>query len=218
MLVDIFLELTGPRDKAIKGESRDKHFRGLVEIDDFELSARSMKDFNNAKRKEEAEGGDVDRLMYEEKSKKSKKKKSKSQTFDDSQVPLKSDGEDENANAFTLKITKDMDYVSPDLAQSYSRNLAGMRQEFPKIRLYLRKRGTENFVYLTFTFKDCYVVNYHLALSGGGTSIPVETVEITFSHCAMKYVPQTKEGGVAPQPMYWGWDFANQKSDDSIAH
>src|SRR5262249_21375975 len=154
----------------------------FVEIDDFELSARSMEKYHAAKekeRREDDESGEGDRSILE---------KPKSKSFAQSQIELKSADDDESA--FTLKVTKDMDYVSPDLAQSYSSNLAGMRQKFPKITMYLRKRGTENFIYLTFTFKDCYVVNYHLSLSGGGkdaSSIPVETVEFTFSGCAMEY-------------------------------
>jgi type VI protein secretion system component Hcp len=207
MNADIFLKLTGPQGE-IKGESKDAHFLSFVEVDDFELSARSMEKYHAAKEKERREdddgGGDVDRPLHE-------KPKSKSQIRNEAQVPLKSDGEDESA--FTLKITKDMDYVSGDLAQSYSWNLAGMRQKFPKIRLYLRKRGTENFVYLVFTFKDCYVVNYHLALSGGGTSIPVETVEFTFSGCVMKYKPQTEAGGERAAKIV-GWDFKKRERDD----
>jgi type VI protein secretion system component Hcp len=212
--VDIFLKMTGPDQKQIQGESKDAHFRGLVEIEDFELSARSMEKYHAAKEKERREeddgGGEVDRPMLE---------KAKSRNFAQSQIELKSADDDEES-AFTLKVTKEMDYVSSDLAQSYSSNLAGLRQKFPKIVMYVRKRGSENFVYLTFTFKDCYVVNYHLSLSGGGkdaTSIPVETVEFTFSGCAMEYRAQTETGGTrAPKTV--GWDFKKRERDDSLAH
>jgi type VI protein secretion system component Hcp len=210
MNVDIFLKLTGPKGD-IEGESKDRNFAGYVEIDDFELSARSMERYNAAKekeRREEDEGGEGDRSILD---------KPKSKTFTHSQIELKSADDDESA--FTLKVTKEMDYVSSDLAQSYSWNLAGMRQNFPKIIMHLRKRGTENLVYLTFTFKDCYVVNYHLALSGGGkdaTSIPVETVEFTFSACAMKYLPQAETGGGHTHKIV-GWDFKKRERDDSMA-
>jgi type VI protein secretion system component Hcp len=211
---DIFLKMTGPKGD-IKGESKDKHFRGLVEVEDFELSARSMEKYHAAKEKERRaeaeEDGEIESRSINE--------RPRSQQFVQSQIELKSSDSDEES-AFTLKVTKEMDYVSSDLAQSYSSNLAGNRQQFPKIVMYVRKRGTENFVYLTFTFKDCYVVNYHLALSGGGkdaSSIPVETVEFTFSGCAMEYRVQTEMGG-GSAPKTVGWDFKKRERNDSLAH
>src|SRR5262245_411576 len=124
---DIFLELTAPGGGKLEGDCTDKIWAGLIEIDDFELSGRSNADRQKDKDKDDDDEDEGGKKKGKKEGKKKKKKKSAEQ------------------GAFTLKITKDTDRSSPDLALSYSKNLASVRECFPKGRLLLRKRGTSNF-------------------------------------------------------------------------
>jgi len=202
--VDAFLKLVGPNG-PLKGESNDAQFPDLIEIDDWDLSAAGIgtpeSDSDSGDDDDEDEGKKKGKKGEKGKEKKEKKKKKK-----------------EKKGSFTFKITKDPDYSSPDLAQSYSQNLAGERECFPRAELYCRKRGAKNFIYLTLIFKQVYVVAYNLDLGGGkggdSGSIGEEKVEFVFETCIMKYASQGV-GGEAGRDLEMGWDFKLQEKVSS---
>ncbi|OAI49781.1 hypothetical protein AYO44_06175 [Planctomycetaceae bacterium SCGC AG-212-F19] len=201
---DIFFELTAPGGGKVEGDCTDTRWAGLIEIDDFEMSGRSLASKQQDKESESDDEGDEKGKGGKGKKGKQGKKKKK-----------KSDGQD----FFTLKITKDTDRSSPELALSYSRNLASVRECFPKGRLLLRKRGATNFIFLTILFTNLYVVNYKLSMSGGkGTgahNIPDEDIEFVFESCAFRYSKQAITGG-GTKPIIIGWDFQQHERASSL--
>ncbi len=207
--VDMFLELTGPKGK-IEGDCIDKNFKDMIEIDDFELSARSMgaKQSDRDQEEDEAEAEDTGTRRG---GKKKKKDKGRGGAKDKKKKHKKSDDQ----GAFTFKITKETDKSSADLALSYSRNLRSASECFPKGMLYIRKRGTENFVFATIAFENMYVVNYQLSMSGGksatATTIPEEDIEFVFEKCGIKYHQQDKKGQKM-SPVIVTWNFKDPPS------
>jgi len=199
---DIFFDLTAPGGGKVEGDCQDAKWAGLIEVDDFELSGRS----NDDRQKEKDQDTDEDDAGGgKKKGKKEGKKKGKKKS--------------DEQGAFTLKITKDTDRSSPDLALSYSKNLHSVRECFPEGRLLLRKRGAHNFIFLTILFKDLYVVKYQLSMSGGkgagAANIPDEDIEFVFESCAFRYMVQTTTGG-GSKPIIIGWDFKQHERDSNL--
>lgn len=202
--VDAFLKLVGPNGPLV-GESTDEHFPELIEIQDWDLSVGSIGT-------PESRTGDDDE--DEEGDDKKKKGGKAGKGGDKKEKKEKKKKKPGKGSRPTLKITKDPDYSSPDLAQSYAQNLSPMREVFPRAELYVRKSGQRNFVYLTIIFKEVFVVAYNLDLGGGkgadAGSIGEEKVEFIFDSCIMKYATQGV-GGEAGSHTEIGWDFVKKE-------
>jgi type VI protein secretion system component Hcp len=203
---DVFLELKQSNDEKLEGDCIDIKFAGMIEIEDFEVSARSMADRQKAEAMESmleasTEGGKTDTVRGD--------------------VDLRHLENKGAKGVFTLKLTKVTDSTSPSLALSYSKNLRSEKDSFKEGKLFVRKRGGSGsgVVYLTYMFKNLYVVNYNLNLSGGkgdsGTSIPEEDVEFVFESLAMKYVQQAKTGGGEPSRIA-SWSFKGKDTDSAL--
>ncbi len=204
---DVFLELKNSTGEQVKGDCTDKKFPGMIELEDFELSARSMADRQKAEAMEElAEssgedggggGGAPSNIDLRHLENKGEKKK----------------------GVFTLKITKHTDSSSPSICLSYAQNLRSEKDCYQSGKLVVRKRGGGGVIFLTVLFKNLYVVNYNLNLSGGkgdsGTSLAEEDIEFVFESCAIKYIQQAKSGrGLAPA--ITSWSFKDKKSDSGL--
>lgn len=203
---DVFLELKDSSGEQIKGDCSDKTYAGMIELADFEISARSMADRQKSEAMQEmaesggGEGG----------------KQSPPPNIDTKHFEKQKPGEPKGV--FTLKVTKPTDSSTPSLCLSYSKNLRSSKDCLQSGKLVVRKRGGGGLVFLTVLFKNLYVVNYNMNLSGGkgasGTSQMEEDVEFVFEACAIKYVQQAKSGA-ATSPGYASWTFKDPKGPDS---
>jgi type VI protein secretion system component Hcp len=235
---DVFLQLKDAQGELIEGDCVDKKFAGWIEIDDFEVSDRSMSAMqaeNEAEKEaqeggEESSGGKVRAGSSLEWNKGRQRVGGSGTATGDRQGAGKtggkkagkkgSKGSSDNQGVFTLKINKDTDSSSPMLAFSYSRNLRSAKDCFKSGKLVVRKRGGGGVQFLTFLFKNLYVVNYSLNLSGGkaatASSLPDEDIEFVFESMALKYIKQAKGGEGTSDPYIASWNFKKHDTDADL--
>ena len=116
------------------------------------------------------------------------------------------------------------DISSPWLALSYSQNLRSDKDCFKSGLLVARKRGgtAGGLIYMKVLFKNMYVVNYNLNLTGGkgagGTSLAEEDAQFVFESCAIEYVQQAKSGRASSSdsPTITSWSFKLKDADSGL--
>lgn len=211
---DLFLKLVNAQNAMISGECTDKVFKGWIELENFELSTRSMADCQKEDQLKEvmqnnSEGGDGQATTT---------------TTGNVDKLVDKTGKTEN-RAVSLKITKPTDLSSPWLALSYSQNLRSDKDTFPSAILVARKRGgtAGALIFFKLLLKNLYVVNYNLNLTGGkdasGTSLADEDIQFVFESFALKYIQQGKSGrgtSASGSPNSSSWSFKDKKPDSDL--
>jgi type VI protein secretion system component Hcp len=205
--IDAFLKLM-VSGSPIKGECTDEIFKGLIELDSFSMDAEK-----------DAKG----RLEGEDKVPPVARKHTNTpevslgplQDTDDA-TPDRSVGKD----AFSFKITKDMDISSRFLLQNYCFTWRGDSKPFDTAEIYFRKGGWndapgatgDSVSFLVLKFTKPYVFEYSLDV--GDTSIPSEEVKFYFENYTMQYSRQLETGDIGTgegNQLELGWDFNENK-------
>lgn len=209
--IDAFLKLV-LEGEPIKGECTDGIFAGLIALDSFSMDAEK-----DAKGR--LEGEDKIPPQARNHANTLEDPLAPVQSLDDPTTPDRSVGKD----AFSFKITKDMDISSRFLLKNYCFTWRGQNQPFDTAEVYFRKGGwtdsesadADNVSFLILKFTKPYVFEYSLEV--GETSIPSEEVKFYFENYTMQYSRQLESGDIGTgegSRLELGWDFNELDKED----
>jgi type VI protein secretion system component Hcp len=112
---------------------------------------------------------------------------------------------------FKLKITKAVDYASPDLFCAYCKQKADKKLFFDKAKLVVRKSGAQKpLVYFVVQMERVVIESYKLN-ADDPDDLPDEDISLTFVSMRIFYYPQKSDGSLGTQ-QFAGWDFGKQKA------
>lgn len=202
---DGFLRLV--RDgQPLKGESSDEDFPGIIELLSFEFgSAQAFEDNYYAVQKvSDRHQVSMERMRE---SVAGQGVKAMVQGFENLEKFEGKDLSEEDACQF--KITKLLDWSSPDLFQAYCSVQNPERKiVFDSAKVSLRKTtGGKSLTYLEFQFAEVAVASYSIDISGDAAF--KETISLSFGRCRMEYKPQDKAGGFGTL-IQAGWSFIDR--------
>jgi len=202
---DGFLKLV--RDgQPLKGESLDADYPDIIELMSFEFgSTNSFEDDYYAVQKvSERRQLGLERMRE---SVGGKGVKAMVQGFENLDKYEGKDLSEEDACKF--KITKLMDWSSPDLFQAYCSVQNPERKiVFDSAQVSLRKlTGGKSVTYLEFHFSEVAVASYSLDISGDAAF--KETISLSFGRVRMEYKPQDKTGAFG-NAIKAGWSFIDR--------
>jgi type VI protein secretion system component Hcp len=113
---------------------------------------------------------------------------------------------------FKLKVTKDIDWASPDIFCGHCQQKANKKLIFDKAKLIVRKHGPQKPVpYLVMEMQRVVIESYKLEASDGD-ELPDEDITLTFGSMRIVYYPQASDGLVGRPQQPGGWDFRSHKS------
>lgn len=218
MAQDLFLDIIDENGQSIKGQSNDSEFVDKIEIVSFSFGGPAItqsKDENGKKKSSfkvtQKIKGSMKQRLAEAKDKRKGRSVDKSTSMQET-VETTYTLDDSEHETFSFRITKDYDYSSPDLLQSYCKNMAAQPTAFQSATIYCRIDipGPGKLVTFQLTFENVWVVNYEMSISDD-TSIPDERIEFVFTKCTVEYTPQQPDGtaGTAMAPI--GWDFQKKE-------
>jgi type VI protein secretion system component Hcp len=215
MAQSLFLDIKDSSGQSIQGGSNDKEFHDKIEILSFSFGgpAISLSDEESKKKTSfkvtQKIKGSVKQMMEQVKDK--RKGPGKGGNHEET-VETTYTLDDSEHDTFSFRITKDFDYSSPDLLQSYAKNLGASPTAFQSATIYCRIDipGPAQLVIYQLTFQNVWVVNYEMSVTDAG-STPDERIEFVFTKCTMAYTPQMPDGtaGTAMSPV--GWDFQKKE-------
>jgi type VI protein secretion system component Hcp len=202
---DGFLKLV--RDgQPVKGESSDADFKDIIELLSFEFgSSQSFEDDYYAVQKvSDRRQSGMERMRE---SVGGKGVKAMVQGFENLQKFEGKDLSEEDACQF--KITKLLDWSSPDLFQAYCSVQNPERKiVFDSAQVSMRKTtGGKSKTYLEFHFGEVAVASYSIDISGDAAF--KETISFSFGRCRMEYKPQDKAGSLGTL-IQAGWSFIDR--------
>jgi type VI protein secretion system component Hcp len=112
---------------------------------------------------------------------------------------------------FKLKITKPVDYASPDLFCAYCKQKADKKLFFDKAKLVVRKAGAQKpLVYFVLQMERVVIESYKLN-ADDPDDLPDEDITLSFVSMRIFYYPQKSDGSLGTQ-QFAGWDFGKQKA------
>jgi len=212
MAQNLFLDIKGATGQSLQGGSNDEEYHDKIEILSFSfggpaisLSEDEGKKKTSFKVTQKFKG--AMKQMIEHGKDKRKPPGNLDQTVETTYTL-----DDSEHDTFSFRITKDFDYSSPDLLQSYAKNLGAKPVAFQSATIYCRIDipGPAHLLTYQLTFENVWVVNYEMSVSDDG-STPDERIEFVFTKCTMTYTPQMPDGsaGTAMSPV--GWDFQKKE-------
>lgn len=218
MAKDLFLDIKDSSGQSIKGQSNDSEFTDKIEISSFSFGgpAISLSDTEGKKRTSfkvtQKIKGSVKQMMEEARDKRKGRAMGKTGNLEET-VETTYTVDDSEHDTFSFRITKEFDYSSPDLLQSYCKNMAAEPSPFQSATIYCRIDipGPAKLVTLQLLFENVWVVNYEMSIDDDTTSIPDERVEFVFTKCTMTYTPQMPDGTAGTTMSPVGWDFQKKE-------
>lgn len=217
MAKNLFLDIKDASGQSIQGGSNDEEFHDKIEILSFSFGGPAISLSQDEGKKKtsfkvtQKIKGSVKQMMEQAKDKRKGKALGKAGNLEET-VETTYTLDDSEHDTFSFRITKDFDYSSPDLLQSYAKNLGATPAAFQSATVYCRIDipGPAQLVVYQLTFENVWVVNYEMSVSDDG-STPDERIEFVFTKCTMNYTPQMPDGtaGTAMSPV--GWDFQKKE-------
>jgi type VI protein secretion system component Hcp len=187
--------------QTLRGESRDALYKNCIEIQSFVFG--SSDGFDDEEAYESAADANLRGSMTASGGAPAPRLDFASDRMDSGDV------DPATVDACQFKITKQLDWASPDLFRAYcSAHDLRTREEFESATVVLRKAGGKGTVpYLVFHFSEVVVFGYQLEINESGTE--KETVNLGFAKCRMEYSQQGNDGrfGVKVQS---GWSFTDK--------
>ncbi len=211
MQLDGFLQLIGPDNQPLGGETLDRSFKGrAIAIEEFSMGDSTSDD--DEKKKHQAAQG---------------------QQTGTGQTPsttatkplldaVKADAHGQQAaqvkteEKLCFSVSKDMDVASPALFQAYCRMKAWREPnsekdktlgQFPAATVTLRKFfGPMAFAFLVFKFTQVRIISY--SVSVGDDAVPKEKLQFKFSTYTVEYTAQ-ESTGARGETKTSNWDIGN---------
>lgn len=217
MAQNLFLDIKDASGQSLQGGSNDKQFHDKIEILTFSFGGPAISlSENEAKKRSDLKvmrklKSSMKQLMKKSRGKRKGKGSDKNGPAEET-IETTVTGAEAEHDTFSFRITKKYDYSSPDLLQSYCKNMGNEPAAFQSAAIYCRIdiTGPAQLVTLQLNFANVWVVNYEMSISDE-TSIPDERIEFVFTKCSMTYTPQLPDGtaGTAMAPV--GWDFQKKE-------
>ena len=114
----------------------------------------------------------------------------------------------ERANFSDFSVTKVLDKASPKLAVACAGG-----EHYKEVKIELCRAGGDKQKYMEYKMTDVIVTSFRPGgHAGGGDTLPVEEVSLSFGKVELKYTQTDKSTGKASGDVAAGWDLtANKK-------